>query len=160
MRKNILLSAGISSLFLVSWLAALSAEAKSGGLPQALLNAHSVYIENETGFADLKYAAILELEKWGRFEVADSREKADLIFRLDNGAHVRELPEGQLPSSANNAGAEGAVPSGYTRIALLDSKSGQVLWSGIHKTEGGKVKSGHLLDGLRDVFRDYDKGKR
>ena len=65
-----------------------------------------------------------------------------------------------MPSANDNCGTEGAVPSGYTRIALVDPKSGQVLWSGMHKTEGSKVKSGHLLDSLRDAFRDYDRGKR
>jgi hypothetical protein len=159
MRNKLLLSLGFFPLVIVFWLACPSADAKSWALPQALLNAHSVYIENETGFTDLQFVAILEFEKWGRFDLAESREKADLIFRMDNGAHVRELPEGQTPSASDYAG-EAAVPSGYTRIALLDPKSGQVLWSGMHKTEGGKVKSGHLLDSLREVFRDYDRGKR
>jgi hypothetical protein len=48
----------------------------------------------------------------------------------------------------------------YTRIALLEPKSGQVLWSSKHKTEGGKIKGGHLPDALREAFRDYEKGKR
>jgi len=150
----------ILSLMIVFWLATSGAQANSDGLPQALLKAHTVFVENETGFTDLQYTAILELEKWGRYEIADSREKADLIFRMDSGAYVRQLPEGQLPSPGDNSNAEGAVPNGYTRIALVDPKSGQVLWSGLHKTEAGKVKSGHLLDSLRDAFRDYDRGKR
>ena len=160
MRKMTFGSRDILSLMIVFWLAISGAQAKSDGLPQALLRAHTVYIENETGFVDLQYAATLELEKWGRYEIADSRETADLIFRMDGGAHVRQLPDGQLPSAPDNSGADTAVPNGYTRIALVDPKSGQVLWSGLHKTEGGKVKSGHLLDALRDAFRDYDRGKR
>jgi hypothetical protein len=108
---------------------------------------------------DLQYVAVLELDKWGRYEVIESREKADLIMRLESGAHVRVVPEGELPSQGN-AGAESPIPNGYTRIALLDPKSGQVFWSGIHKTEAGKVKTGHLLDELRAAFRDYDRGKR
>ncbi len=160
MRKTTFGSRDILSLMIVFWLAVSIAQAKSEGFPQALLTAHSVYIENETGFTDLQYTALLEFEKWGRYGIADSRETADLIFRMDSGAHVRALPEGQLPSPADNASAEGAVPSGYTRIALMDPKSGHVLWSGLHKTESGKVKSGHLLDSLRDAFRDYDRGKR
>lgn len=160
MRKNPLFSMGFFFVAIVFWVACLSLEARSGALPQVLLNAHTVYIENETGFPDLQFVAVLEFEKWGRFDLSESREKADLIFRMDNGAHVRELPEGQMPSANDNFAAEGAVPSGYTRIALVDPKSAQVLWSGMHKTEGGKVKSGHLLDSLRDAFRDYDRGKR
>ena len=160
MRRNTYRSLGIFSLILVFWLAPLLVGAKSADLPPELLRAHSVYIENETGFADLAYVVVLELGKWGRYDVAESREKADLIMRLDSGAHVRQLPDGQMPSFGDNTSAESPVPNGYTRIALLDAKSQQVLWSGIHKTEGGKVKSGHLLDELRDAFRDYDRGKR
>ena len=160
MRRNTLLSLGIFSLIIVFWLAPVTADANSGDLPQALLRAHTVFIENETPFTDLAYVAVLEIGKWGRYEVAESREKADLIMRLDCGARVRQLPDGELPTFGENTSAGSPVPNGYTRIALLDTKSGQVLWSGIHKTEGGKVKSGHLLDELRDAFRDYDRGKK
>jgi hypothetical protein len=160
MRKSSFLLTGFSFLMLVFWLAALKAEANSAGLPQALVKAHSVYIVNETGFSDLEFATILEIEKWGRFELAESHDKADLILRLDNSSHVRAVPEGQVPSAADFASGDNAVPVGYTRVALLDPGSNQLLWSGLHKTEGGKVKSGHLLDELRDAFRDYDKGKR
>ena len=160
MRKSSFLLTGFSILVLVFWLAALSAGANSAGLPQTLVKAHSVYIVNETGFADLEFATILEIEKWGRFELAESHDKADLILRLDNASHVRAVPEGQVPTAADFGAGDNAVPPGYTRIALLDPSSSQVLWSGLHKTEGGKVKSGHLLDELRDAFRDYDRGKR
>ncbi len=134
--------------------------AKPYGLPEAVARARAVYIENETGFGELELVTVLELSKWGRFELAESREKADLILRLDSGSRVRMVPAGEGVPTANNALAEKPVPSGYTRIALLEPKTGQMLWSGKHKTEGGKVKSGHLLDELREAFRDYDKGKR
>lgn len=160
MRRNTYRPLGIFSLIVVFWLAPAKANANAGDLPQALLRAHTVYIENETGFTDLVYLAVLELGKWGRYEVAESREKADLVMRLDSGAHVRQLPDGEMPSFGGNTPTESPIPNGYTRIALLDAKSGQTLWSGLHKTEGGKVKSGHLLDELRDAFRDYDRGKR
>jgi hypothetical protein len=88
----------------------------------------------------------------------DTREKADLIIRLDSGSRVRVVPEGEFPSS--NALSEVSVPKGYTRIALLDPKNDAMLWSDNHKTEGGKVKSGHLLDGLREAFESYEKSRR
>ena len=130
-------------------------------LPDAVVHARSVFLENETGFHELEYTTVLELSKWGRFELAESRERADLILRLDNGNRVRALPEGQFPSSKGvNAFSEEPVPPGHTRIALLDPRTGALLWSDVHRTDGGKVKSGHLLDGLREAFDGYDKGKR
>ena len=140
----------------------LLAQALPQSLPQAVTRAHTVFVENETGFNELQYTLILELSKWGRFEVADERSKADVILRLDNGNHVRAVPEGEFPSSAVNAFTDSAsaVPKGHTRIALLDPKNSSVLWSDTHKTEGGKVKSGHLLDGLREAFDAYEKSRR
>lgn len=130
-------------------------------LPDAVIHARFVFLENETGFHELEYTTVLELSKWGRFDLAESREKADLILRLDNGNHVRVVPEGQFPSNKGvNAFSEEPVPPGYTRIALLDPKTGALLWSDVHKTDGGKVKNGHLLDGLREAFDSHDKSKR
>jgi hypothetical protein len=130
-------------------------------LPDAVVHARAVFLENETGFHELDYITVLELSKWGRFELAESRERADLILRLDNGNRVRAVPEGQFPSNKGiNAFSEEPVPPGHTRIALVDPKTAAVLWSDVHRTEGGRVKNGHLLDGLREAFDSYDKGKR
>ena len=139
---------------------ALPASAAPKNLPDAVTRARNIFIENQTGFVELEYTAILELSKWGRFDVAESREKADLILRLDNANHVRAVPQGQFPGSAANAFTDSDIPKGHTRIALVDPKSNTTLWSGYHKTEGGKVKAGHLLDELREAFDNYEKGRR
>ncbi len=130
-------------------------------LPDAVVHAHTVFLVNETSFNELQYSTIFELNKWGRFDLAESPEKADLIMRLDSGSHVRPVPEGQFPSSGGgNAVDEGEIPKGCTRISLLDPKTNAVLWSDTHKTDGGKVKNGHLLDGLREAFDAYEKSRR
>ncbi len=148
-------------LVLFFCLLALETWAVPKNLPEAVVRAHTVFLENETGFNELQYSTILELNKWGRFDLAESREKADLVMLLENGSHVRALPEGQFPSTGNaNAVAESDIPKGYTRIALLDPKTNSLLWSDTHKTEGGKVKNGHLLDGLREAFDSYEKSHR
>jgi hypothetical protein len=143
------------------FLAAFPGSAGPKNLPEAIVRAHTVFIENETGFAELQYTLVLELNKWGRFDIAESREKADLVMRLDSGSHVRAVPDGQYPTrGAMNAFTEGEIPRGHTRIALLDPKTNALLWSDTHKTEGGRVKNGHLLDGLREAFNNYEKGRR
>ena len=160
MRKNPFLRTGLFLWIGALVLAGFPSQVNSAGLPEAVVRAHTVFIENETGFTELGYVTVLELGKWGRFELAESREKADLILRLDSGSRVRAVPEGEGVPSTGDALPENPVPAGYTRIALLEPKTGQMLWSGKHKTEGSKVKSGHLLDELREAFRDYEKGKR
>jgi hypothetical protein len=148
-----------SLLVIFVCLAALQLSAQPSTLPPAVVSAHTIFIENETGFPELQYTVILELSKWGRFELAESRGKADLVLRLDSGSSVRPLPEGQEPATGVNAFPESPVPKGHTRIALIDPKTGATLWSDVHKTEGRKVKSGHLLDGLREAFDEYEKNR-
>jgi hypothetical protein len=128
-------------------------------LPEAVAHAHTVFLVNDTGFNELEYSTIFELNKWGRFDLVDSPQKADLIMRLQSGNHVRAVPEGEFPSTSG-AADESAIPQGHTRISLLDPKTNMLLWSDTHKTEGGKVKSGHLLDGLREAFDSYEKSRR
>jgi hypothetical protein len=151
------------SLVLVLFLGLLTRPAGAGPklLPESIVHAHTLFVENETGFNELQYALVMELSKWGRFELADGREKADLVIRLDNGNHVRAVPDGQFPNGPMNAFTETSeIPKGHTRISLLDPKNNALLWSDTHRTEGGKVKNGHLLDGLRDAFESYEKSKR
>jgi hypothetical protein len=138
------------------FLAALELFARPNTLPEAVVTAHTIYLENETGFPELQYAAILDLNKWGHFDYAENRAKADLVLRLDSGTRVHAVPEGQYPGSSAEAVP---VPKGYTRIALLDPKTSTTLWSDVHKTEGPKVKNGHLLDGLREAFDEYVKNR-
>jgi len=160
MRRNVPACSASLLLALLLCFLALPLPAGNKSLPDVVTHAHSVFVENETGFNELQYALVLELSKWGRFELVDAHERADLILRLDNGNHVRALPVGEFPSNTAASPAESEVPRGYTRIALLDPKGSSVLWSDIHKTEGGKVKNGHLLDGLREAFEAYDKSRR
>jgi hypothetical protein len=46
---------------IVLCVAGWNAWAQLPGLPPAVVNAHSVYIQNETGFTELEYTTILEL---------------------------------------------------------------------------------------------------
>lgn len=160
MRRNQHRRILLSAFSVVACLMAGLLQAQPQALPQAVMNAHTVIIVNETGFAELQYTAVLELSKWGHFQEAESREKADLVLVLSSGTHVHAIPDGQYPRTTGlNAFSEETVPAGHTRVALVDPKSGTTLWSGFHKTEGGKVKGGHLLDELRQAYEDTEKGK-
>jgi hypothetical protein len=75
MRKNFFLEPAVSLAIVMLCCAGSNVCAQPRVLPQAVLNAHTVYIQNETGFVELEYATILELNKWGHFELAERREK-------------------------------------------------------------------------------------
>jgi hypothetical protein len=144
------------------------AEAKNGPgtVPQAVLNAHSVYVENQTTDAQLQTAVYAELTKWGRYQIADTSEKADLILRLSNGNIVRlvsgdatNTPSTEAkPTTSAPQVADETVPPGCTRLTLVDPKTGIVLWSGQRKTSGSPA-TWHLLDGLREAIEKSRNAK-
>jgi hypothetical protein len=126
-------------LIMLSFLPA-QARAPHATLPQAVVDARTIYLESGTNPTGLEYTAILELDKWGQFVLVEKRDTADLIMHLANG--------------------DTSLPKGYTLISLLDPKTGNLLWSDLEKTENSKVRNGHLLDGLRKAFDEYEKGRR
>ena len=128
-------------LIMLSFLPA-QARAPHATLPQAVVDARTIYLESGKNPTGLEYTAILELNKWGHFVLVETKDGADLIMRL-----------------ANRPG-DSSVPKSYTLISVLDPKTGIKLWSDLEKTESSKVRHGHLLDGLRKAFDDYEKGRR
>ena len=141
---------------------AAAANAANTSLPTSIFAARTVYVNNQSGFAEIYNTAYLELARWGRFEPVESPSKADLVIVLTGSSYVRIVPNGEAPSydpnktSVRPAGTPEAAPAGYTRVTLQDVKGGRTLWSGLVKTDGPRVK-GRLLDGLREAYDQADK---
>jgi hypothetical protein len=141
----------------------LRAKEKQSSLPSRVLSAGTVFVDNQTTSAELTNTAYTELSKWGRLQVVDTAQKADIVLRLSNGNYVKFVPGGENAAAAdpkvakqNFVGADEAVPPGSTRISLIDSKTGNSLWSDIRKTDNPKAAT-HMLDGLRDAFDQKQK---
>jgi hypothetical protein len=135
--------------------ASVRANEKRPSLPTSVLSARTVYVDNQTTSAELQNAAYTELSKWGRFQIVDAPQKAEILLRLSNGNYVKLVPGAEkVPAQdprvekQNWMGADEAVPPGSTRISVIDPKSGNSLWSDIRKTDSPKAAS-HMLDGLR-----------
>jgi hypothetical protein len=141
---------------------ATAASAANTSLPTSIFSARTVYVNNQSGFAEIYNTAYLELSRWGRFEPVESPSKADLVIVLTGSSYVRIVPNGEAPSydpnkaSVRPADTPEAAPAGCTRVTLQDVKSGRTLWSGLAKTDGPRVK-GRLLDGLREAYDQADK---
>ena len=54
--------------------------AKHAPLPDALLNAKTVYIVNQTGSQKVMDGAYSEITKWGRYSIAKDKESADTVM--------------------------------------------------------------------------------
>src|ERR1700674_1918930 len=139
------------------------ANEKRSSLPSKVLSAGTVFVDNQTTSAELLNTAYTELSKWGRLQVVDTAQKADIVLRLSNGNYVRFVPGGETAPAAdpkagkqNFASADEAVPPGSTRISVIDPKTGNSLWSDIRKTDNPKAAT-HMLDGLRDAFDQRQK---
>jgi hypothetical protein len=131
---------------------------KRASLPSKVLSAATVFVDNQTTSAELLNTAYTELSKWGRLQVVDTAQKADIVLRLSNGNFVRFVPGGENSQVAepkvakqNFVGADEAVPPGSTRISVIDPKTGNSVWSDIRKTDNPKAAT-HMLDGLREAF--------
>lgn len=128
-------------------------------LPPLVLRAKTIYIDNESADPTLQDIASLEMNKWGHFRLAESRAKADIILRLTSSNRVRLVAAGQAFHSEAAASAEDEpVRPGYTRLTLIDPKTGNALWSGQRKIKDAK-STGRMLDGLRDAFDQDEKAR-
>jgi hypothetical protein len=139
------------------------ANEKRGSLPSKARSAGTVFVDNQTTSAELLNTAYTELSKWGRLQVVDTAQKADIVLRLSSGNYVKFVPSGENAPAAdpkadkqNFAGADEAVPPGSTRISVIDPKTGSSLWSDIRKTDNPKAAT-HMFDGLREAFDQKQK---
>jgi len=145
------------------------ANRKSSALPAAMLAARTIYIDNRTNDAGLQNNAYLGLTKWGHFQVVDSPEKADVVLRLIGSGYAQSVPRDTPPDMngkpLSGRGAEGILPSGdeaapdgYTRLTLVDPKSGAVWWSDVSKTNRPEAAA-RIVDGLREAFEQGLKAR-
>jgi hypothetical protein len=135
-------------------------------LPANVLSARKIYVDNRTGDATMQNSAYLELAKWGRFQIVDSPQKADVVLRLFGSETVTFVPAGEKtyvygPDArvARLQGAGEQVPGGFTRLTLVDPNSGVALWSEQRKTKGPEAKQ-RLIDGLRDAIEQTEKSRK
>jgi hypothetical protein len=139
------------------------ANEKRGAVPLKVLSAKTIYVDNQTNDAEQQHDAYMALSKWGRYEIVDSPQKADVVLRLYGSSVVKFVPGGSpsatynpKPVSERSAEIEQLAPPGCTRLSLIESKSGTILWSEVRKTSNAQEKS-KLLEGLHDAVDQQEK---
>jgi hypothetical protein len=133
-------------------------------LPAMVFTGKTVFIENSTGDATLQHSVYMELARWGRFRLADGRDNADLVLAISGPSSVRTVPasestSGYPPQTRNDRPAESAVPAGFTRISVVDPKTGKSLWFSQTKSDLSKSRTS-FLDGLRDAMDQQESGHK
>jgi hypothetical protein len=141
------------------------ANEKRAALPSKVLSAKTIYVDNQANDAELQHDSYMALSKWGRYEIVDSPQKADLVLRLYGSSAVKFVPGGD-PSATYNpkpvnetANQEELAPPGCTRLKLIEPKTGTTLWSEVRKTSNAQEKS-KLLEGLHEAVDQQEKSHR
>ena len=139
------------------------ANEKKGTVSAKVLAAKTIYVDNQTNDAELQHDAYMGLSKWGRYDIVDSPQKADLVLHLSGSSVVKFVPGGEAtstytpkPVSENSAAGAELAPPGCTRLTLIEAKSGSALWSDVRKTSNAQEKS-KLLEGLHDAVDQQEK---
>lgn len=108
-------------------------------LPAKVMKATTVYIQNRTNDPAIADRAYTQLKNWGRFQIVDSEQNADvlLVFAFSE-SRKQERGSGfvSLYNSQTKAYTYGMVPDGATTITrmftlmqVLDPKTSDVLWA-------------------------------
>jgi hypothetical protein len=155
-----------SAFFITAMLFAFGpaqANDKPGALPAKVISAKTIYVDNQTNDAEIQHDAYMGIGKWGRYEIVDSAQKADLVLRFTGSSVVKFVPGGDpaatyepKPVSESSAQGEELAPPGFTRLSVIDAKTGATLWSDLRKTSNSQEK-GKLMDGLHDAVDRQEK---
>jgi hypothetical protein len=134
------LSLGIAAAALL--VATAYAKQQKMPLPQRLMAAKTVYIDNRSGHSNVGDKCFDELSKWGRFQIVDSPEKADIVLLLSAEQYISGYSSdsyhnttgdvdrsGNISAQTYGNSSSDAVMSGITHITVLDPKDGTSLWA-------------------------------
>jgi len=142
-------------------------------LPQQVMTAKTVYIDNQSGQADLGDKAYDEMKKWGRYQIVDSADKADIVLLLSAKEYIGGYRSttyhnttGTVDNSGNvnaqtyGSGSSRPIVTGTTFISLIDTKSGTSLWADAKQWGRWKSATRGIIKELRDRVKDQEQGKK
>ena len=81
-----------AALALVLVVSPIHAKDKHAPLPASVIAAKTVYIDNQTGHAEITDRAFDALSKWGRFKILQNAKDADLVLRFTADTKGRPTP--------------------------------------------------------------------
>ena len=145
---------------------ALLGHTKHAPLPEQILQAKTVYIDNQSGLATLGDRAYDEMSKWGRFKIVASAKDADLVLLISAHAYLSGYQtsttttaqgtddgSGNIQMSGNSQSQTNAQVTRITYMTAIDPKTGNALWS-------DQKLWGTLYTGFRSATRSLVKELR
>lgn len=126
-------------------------------LPAALMEAKTVYIQNDSGFAALGDRCFEALSAWGRFKIVANPNDADLVFLLT--AHSRSngysgtTTAGQNGTSYTNL-SEDRI--NVTTLAIVGTSNKQTVWTDTRKWGIRHAATTEIIKSLRKRFEEQE----
>ena len=123
-------------------------------LPTKVMQAKSALIvcECPRGLAVAEPRARVELLRWGRFQVVERREQADLVFLLSGNQYLGDYLTRDGPDKR-------PISVDFTILTLVDPTTGQNLWSDSRRWGAWRVDHAtkDLISELKDQIEDQTK---
>ena len=129
-------------------------------LPEKLMHAKTVYVENRTNYAEVADMVFRELPKWKKYVVVNDKSKADLVFVLTMATHEAIYSNGTRVSNqiSNTTITTGGQVYSYTAGSItLEIQDAQgVVWANT-KAFSRKGATRDLMNDLRQRIERQEK---
>jgi hypothetical protein len=135
-------------------------------LSATVMNAKTIYIQNDSGHADIADKAYAELKEWGKYRIVDSSTKADLVLILTvSSGHTATSDSSSvdLYNSQTGAWTSGTVetPStrtwNFTNAKLIDPTTGDTEWTDRKRWERKQSATMELIRTLQHRIEEQEK---
>ncbi|PSH02856.1 MAG: hypothetical protein CXZ00_15295 [Acidobacteria bacterium] len=141
----------LAALILLSNLSV--AATKHTPLPEKILTAKTVYIDNLTGNARVGDHAYESLLKSKCFVIVQDKDKADLIVRLSFSGRTRAVVRPEDDGSVSAEEHEQAY--GRTILTIIDVPTQATLWTNSHHWERKAVLPFDQKNATAELVRDF-----
>jgi hypothetical protein len=132
-------------------------------LPEKIMQAKTVFVENQTKDAQIGDAAFRELSKWKRYVLVADESKADLVFVLTEATHeaVYSNPvrvSNQVGMTTITTGGQVySYTTGSVTLEIQDAEG--TVWANT-KPFSRKGATKDLINDLKDRIKRQEKARR
>lgn len=104
----------------------ISAYAKKEEIPEELMNAKTAIVGNSGAEAKDFTKLCKLLKEWGRFELVEEQEKADIVITISTRLETRTV---RMPSVSGGIGGLNSQQVLISTLRIMNARNGAELWT-------------------------------